>query len=578
MTRNRKRFVCAATATAVAAWVILYHLVLGRRATPVMLAFYLFDGGLVVYYLAAVGFIRKYTHLTPAPGRVICIVPAFNEEPELLENALAAILGGTVVPDEVHVMDDGSTLLPVNPFPDPRIVWHRQPNGGKRGAQATVLQSLVAAGCRPVARGEQPDEDDPRQVAYVLTVDSDSVPDRRALEYLLQAMNRPQTMAATGMILTRNWRANLLTRIIDLNIGTSCLMIRTSRAVIGAVETTSGALALYRAHVVFDNLADYVKSGTNGDDRRLTCYALMRGDVVVVNEALVHSAMPENARGTYKQRERWGKSAWQALPFTAINLRPKLLLFPTLAIYQWLLLPFMLVWVGHEAYQLGLGHLGQFAWAFGAYMVVRYAETGMYLIDRDGMSRWTRLWHWALLTPAEILVKVLVIYPAKYKSVFKLRDRGWVTRGNAHGSTGKRPLRLLRRRAPQAPGLTQKIILPMGPTILPTVLPLGAPAPAADPSARRTNIITPNTVLASRRQPELEPGGGRRHRPAGQPRSPILFTAVQNRRAHTGEQTPVAPVIPAGTEVTRILPRPGRRPAVAPELEQTAVLPHQRQQ
>lgn len=576
MSPNRKRFVCAATALAVAAWVILYHLVLGKRATPVMLAFYLFDGALVVYYLAAVGFVRRYTHLPVPPGRVICIVPAFEEEPELLGNALKAILNGTVVPDEVHVMDDGSTDLPVQPFPHPRIVWHRQPNGGKRGAQAAVLESLEAAGYRPVQPGEAIDEDDPKQVAYLLTVDSDSVPGERALEYLLQAMNRPQNMAATGLILTRNWRANLLTRIIDLNIGTSCLMIRTSRAVIGAVETTSGALALYRAYVVFNNLADYVDSGTNGDDRRLTCYALMQGDVVVVNEAVVHSAMPETGKGTSRQRERWGKSAWQALPFTAINLRPKLLIFPTLAVYQWLLLPFMVVWVLHEAWQLGLGHIGQFLWAFAAYMVVRYAETGMYLIDRPGMSAWTKLWHWLLLTPAEIVIKLRYIYPAKYKAVFKLRDRGWVTRGNAHGGTAK-PSRLrLRRRRPEALAASKPAIVPMGPTILPTALPLGAPAPAPDPSAKRTSIITPETVVAGRRLPALEPGGGRRHRPAGRPPAPALFTAVQNhrRRGETGEQTTVMPApVPPSAEVTRILPRAPRRPGVPPEQERTAVLP-----
>jgi hyaluronan synthase len=414
----RKRLVCTFVALAVAVYATTYHLVLGHRATPAMTALYLFDAGLVTYYLLAVGWARRFTDRAPARGRLVCLVPAFEEEPELLHAALDALLRGSVVPDEIHVMDDGSVQNDVVRFRHKRITWHRQANAGKRYAQANILRQL-----------RRDDWD------FILTVDGDSVPDRRAVERLLQAMTDPKIMAATGLILTRNWSKNLLTRISDLNIGTSCLMIRTSRSVLGAVETTSGALAMYRAEVVFDNLADYVASGTNGDDRRLTMYALMRGDVVVVNDAHVHSAMPETVRGLYRQRLRWGKSAWQAMPFTAINMRPKLLIFPSLAAFQWLLLPMLVVYMLVSLATSHGTHLRQLGLALAAYMVVRYAETGMYLIDRPGMPWFTRLWTWLLLTPAEMAVKAGVIYPAKYYSAFKLRDRGWVSRGNPHSGT-----------------------------------------------------------------------------------------------------------------------------------------------
>jgi hyaluronan synthase len=418
----RKRLACLATAAGVAGWAIIYFLGLGSHQTPVLLTLYLANAGLVAYYLVAVGFVRKYLHRPPARGTVLAIVPAFNEEPQLLGPAIEALLNQTIVPDEIHIMDDGSLQHPVRPFANSRVVWHRQPNGGKRHAQANVLGTL-----------------DPDDWDFILTVDSDSVPAPDALERLLQAMDDPKVMAATGLILTRNWQRNWLTRISDLNIGTSCLMIRTSRSVIGAVETTSGALALYRARVVFKNLSNYVASGTNGDDRRLTMYALMEGDVVVVNEALVHSAMPETVKGLYRQRLRWGKSAWQALPFIAINLRPKFLIFPTLGFYQWLVLPFLVAWAIKQAFTLDAGYASQFAMAFAAYLVIRSCETAMYLVDRPGMSRRTRLWTWLLLTPAEILVRIAVIYPAKYMAILKLRDRGWVSRGNAHATSTSSP-------------------------------------------------------------------------------------------------------------------------------------------
>ncbi|MEU6573377.1 glycosyltransferase [Streptomyces sp. NPDC046805] len=409
---------CVLGAVGVAAWAATYHLALGDTDRKFLTGLYLFDAALIVFYISSLEINGVWSKLPVAQGRVVAIVPAFEEEPHLLRAAIGALLRQTYPVDEIHVMDDGSVRHRVQPFAHPKLVWHRQANGGKRYAQAGVLQKL---------RREDWD--------FILTVDSDSVPGDDALEMLMRAMSKPKVMAATGLILTRNYRDNWITRISDLNIGTSCLMIRSSRSALGAVETTSGALALYRAPVVFDNLADYVKSGTNGDDRRLTMYALLRGDVVVVNDAVVHSAMPETLRGLYKQRLRWGKSAWQALPFAVVNLEWKKLFFPLLAVTQWIMLPVLLTMTLSGAFFRTKPEY--VAIAFGSYLAIRYVETLQYMIRRPRMHWMAKLVMWLWATPVEIVVKVLVIYPAKYWAVFKLRDRGWVTRGNAHGARGK---------------------------------------------------------------------------------------------------------------------------------------------
>lgn len=414
---------CVLGAVGVAAWAATYHLALGSGDRKFLTGVYLFDAALIVFYISSLEMNSHWSQRRVATGRVVCIVPAYEEEPHLLKAALDALLRQTFSIDEIHVMDDGSVQYPVQAFDHPRIVWHRQPNGGKREAQAGVLKKL---------RRESWD--------YILTVDSDSVPADDALEHLMRAMSKRRVMAATGLILTRNFRDNWITRISDINIGTSCLMIRSSRSAIGAVETTSGALALYRASVVFDNLHDYVKSGTNGDDRRLTMYALLRGDVVVVNEAVVHSAMPDTLHGLFKQRLRWGKSAWQALPFAVVNLEWRKLAFPLLAVTQWIMLPVLLVMSLSGIF----GHTKPLyvAVAFVSYLAIRYAETLQYIIRRPGMHWTAKLVLWLWTTPVEIVVKVIVIYPAKYWAVFKLRDRGWVTRGNAHGDDTKSPPQL----------------------------------------------------------------------------------------------------------------------------------------
>ncbi|MFJ8798496.1 glycosyltransferase [Streptomyces sp. NPDC102487] len=408
---------CVLGAVGVAAWAATYHLAIGDSDRHFLTGLYLFDAGLIVFYISSLEVNAHWSRRRIAAGRVVALVPAYEEEPELLRAALDALLRQTYPVDEIHVMDDGSADQPVQPFYHPKIHWHRQANGGKREAQAGILKKLHRADWN-----------------FVLTVDSDSVPADDALEHLMRAMSKRKVMAATGLILTRNFDDNWLTRISDINIGTSCLMIRSSRSVLGAVETTSGALALYRAAVVFDNLPDYVKSGTNGDDRRLTMYALLRGDVVVVNDAVVHSAMPETLGGLFKQRLRWGKSSWQALPFAVINLDWKKLLFPLLAVTQWIMLPVLLAMTASGAFfrtqPLYVGI------AFGSYMAIRYAETAQYMIRRPGMSGPAKLWMWLWATPVEIVVKICVIYPAKYWAVMKLRERGWHTRGNAHANSG----------------------------------------------------------------------------------------------------------------------------------------------
>lgn len=405
----------------VTAVAVTFHLVVGKNVSLFMLCFYLFGAAIVAFYMGAYTKGRRFTHLPVAQGRVVAIVPTYNDEPELLYNCIWSLIEQSRPPDEIHVVDDGSKV-PVEPFDHPLVHWHHKPNGGKRDAQAWVLNRL-----------------DPITTDYLLTVDGDSVLDSRAVEHLLRSMSNPEVQASTGLILVRNWRTNLLTRLTDVNIGTSCLMVRTSRSLIGAVETTSGALAMYRSAVVFDNLADYLDSGTNGDDRRLTMYALLRGQVVVVNEAIVHSAMPTTLGDMYKQRVRWGKSGWQVMPFSVINLSMRQLFFPMVSLIGWVVLPIFLFWAAYEA--IFADHASQVGAALGLALFIRYGQTSLYYITRPGMRGWVKFYSWLFLTPVEKCLNLFFICVAKYHALFKLKNRGWETRGDAHaGVTGGRHL------------------------------------------------------------------------------------------------------------------------------------------
>lgn len=356
---------------------------------------------------------RRYTHLAPATGKVLAIIPAYNETEEALAKTVRALLNQTRPPDKIVVIDDGSAVA-VRGFPHPRVEWRRQDNTGKRGAQVAVLRTIGR-----------------HDYQFVLTVDSDSEPYPDAVEQLLRAMANPSVEAATGMIYIRNYDESLVSLAADIDIGTSCVMMRASRSMLGALETTSGALAIYRSALLYDHLAEYAIECGTGDDRWLALRALRRGEVVAVAEAKVATDMPTTIKGTRKQRQRWGRSWWWMMPYALINLRPKQLISPLYGLTQLAITPIMLGWIVVTTI-LTLGrrfdHPQLMAIYVGGYVVVRFACSGLYLMERSEIRTWTRLRMWLVGTVAAILLNVFVLIPLRYYVLFRLGDNRWQTR------------------------------------------------------------------------------------------------------------------------------------------------------
>ncbi|MFD4190791.1 glycosyltransferase family 2 protein [Amycolatopsis thermoflava] len=400
--------ICVAAVLAATAWTTYYHLVWGH-AEPASVTFWFYAAAtaIMIYYLAAAVKGRTFTHLPVAQGRVVAIVPAYNEEPELLRRTVQALIDQTRPPDEIHVVDDGSAV-PVQSFDHPLVTWHRQSNQGKRHAQANVLRTL-----------------DRERIDFIVTVDSDSVLDPDALAHVLRPMSDQRIQAATGLTLVENRHKNLLTRVVDLEMVTWCMVTRMARSILGAVAPTSGILAIYRADLVYDNLEDYVTSGTAGDDRRLTHYALLRGQVVAVNEALVHSALPERLGQMWRQRVRWFKSYWRYVGWEIEHFPLIPLLFRAYAMIFTVVSPLVYAWVlillpGHSKLVLVQG--------FGYWMIMTWAQTAMYAAMRPQMRLRTRVTAWLFLTPLVSLVNLLLVRPAMYWAIFKAKDQSWMTR------------------------------------------------------------------------------------------------------------------------------------------------------
>jgi hyaluronan synthase len=234
------------------------------------------------------------------------------------------------------------------------------------------------------------------------------------------------------MIYIRNYRQSWVSLAADIDIGTSCVMMRASRSMLGALETTSGALALYRSSLLYDHLDAYAVECGTGDDRWLAIRALRRGEVVAVAEAIVETDMPTTLVGTYRQRLRWSRSWWWMLPYVVKYLTPKQLLSPLYGVTQLLVTPIMLAYIVLSVVGTAGGrdhsHAHVLLIYLGAYVVVRFALSALYLIGRPNVSARRKIVIFALGTPAAILINVFVLVPTRYVALGKLFDNRWQTR------------------------------------------------------------------------------------------------------------------------------------------------------
>ncbi len=389
------------------------YMVSRMAVSVVMISYWIFGAVLIAVCMLAFVKGRNFANFPIARGRTIAVIPAYNEPQDKLYACVRSLLAQTVKVDKIVVMDDGSAE-PVVPFHAPCVEWVRQRNVGKRGAQVAALRRF---------------ERDEFQ--FVMTVDSDSTPYPDALEHLLRAMSNKNVQAATGWIYVRNYHESLVARAADIDIGGSCVMMRASRSLLGALETTSGALALYRSEILYDNLDEYAVECGTGDDRWLAMRALLRGQVVGVYEAGVETDMPTSMRGTFRQRLRWARSWWWMLPFAYARLNWKQLASPTVGLIELVITPAVLLWAASSwviGLRLRLAH-PEAALAFiGAYAVVRMALSVLYLTGRPGMSRRQKMLSLFIGTPAAVLLNMLLLMPTRYYALARLRDNRWQTR------------------------------------------------------------------------------------------------------------------------------------------------------
>ncbi len=224
---------------------------------------------------------------------VSILVPAFNEQ-EVISRTLESLMNLKYKNKEIIVIDDGSkdlTSVAASWYKQFGVKVLRKPNGGKASA---LNYGLL------FARGE-----------IVITIDSDSMVARDAIDEVVRIMKDPEVVAVAGNIRVLNSKS-VLTRIQELEYLMAINMIRRAFALFGSVMVVPGAFGVFRKQDII-NVGGYDKD-TLTEDFDLTIKLLKtHGSVGSSSSGIAYTEVPSTWKALYKQRLRWSTGTFQTI-------------------------------------------------------------------------------------------------------------------------------------------------------------------------------------------------------------------------------------------------------------------------
>jgi hyaluronan synthase len=353
----------------------------------------------------------------PVPDlRTAVIIPCYNEDPAFLAAVLDSLRAQTHPADDVIVCDDGSDVsYEAVRARYPEVTWIRQDNAGKKHAQAAALALAPAAD-------------------IFVTIDSDSMLARNAIEEALRPFGDPWVQAVTGIEMAPNWNRNLLTRTQNARAVSFQLLAMASQSVAGSVLICPGAFSMYRADLVRAILPAYLGETfagvpvTLGDDTALTFFALMAGRVVQQPTAFSFPVYPERLSHHLRQWLRWMRAStvrtvWQLRYLPVASFAWLVTLWQLAAFTAGMAVTAMipLTWPESEPLAIVMG-AGIALWPL-------IISARMITIRRSDMTAWQTLGCIALM-PLGALWYLLVLRQIRFWGIATCTRQNWVTREN----------------------------------------------------------------------------------------------------------------------------------------------------
>lgn len=354
---------------------------------------------------------------------VTVCVPIFNEDPEVLDRVLYSLFSQTRLPNKVEVVDDGSKVdyheirswWEERHPPEVEFSWVRQSNTGKKLAQARTFRQVGAD--------------------IVVTVDSDTVLEQRALAEGLKPFADPRVQSVAGLELAWNHDWNLMTRLNSTRQLVWQLVTCSSQSVIkGNVLVNRGTYALYRGQLIRDVLPGYLGESfwgrpiRLGDDTFLTTLALCRGRAVQQPSAVCLTMYPENLSHHIRQWTRWMRGTTLRTFWRIRYLRVTSWGWLYTIINLWLFLGslsltglFIALWPRSASYAQALvAATIIWSWALGIRMLV---------VRRSDQTTLARLGA-AMLAPAAALWVLAVLRFVRVYGTFTFLQQRWTTRAD----------------------------------------------------------------------------------------------------------------------------------------------------
>lgn len=358
--------------------------------------------------------------------QVTVAVPAYNEDPGLLDRCLYSLVNQSRAPQLVWVVDDGSETDYAalrryweGTWPGgTQIRWTRQANQGKRRAHAVVFEAV-------------PEAD------ILVTVDSDTTLDHRAIEEGLKPFQSREVTSVAGIEMGFNATANFLTRLqCSLQLFAQAV-IGSAWSVAGDMYTNRGPFALYRAAAVREFLPVY-KDETFfghrvilGDDSLLALCATAKGRSVQQLSAFGLTMWPETLSHHLRQRVRWARGR-AVRNFWRVKYRPVLSYcwwFTVTGIYGFLLSSCVIVLIA-VSWPSGAPEVARLLAAFAILSVPNSLRA---LCFRRSDESWADRVLLALIRPIAALWSAVVLSRAvRLWGTATLLRQGWTTR--QHGA------------------------------------------------------------------------------------------------------------------------------------------------